>query len=216
MIIINENYRIVGKDLNFTVESNQEIKEHFMTSPEKVGTKRWQTIGYLSTFGAIINFLLKQEDIQEKDLEDIKAIAEKIDSIIECHKNIDVNKAAHIKAIVNDRWYIVGTDMCYRIIKKEQIQSSRFTKEENVGKDKFISVGFVPNITLGLKTILNEIVLEHTSEKEETPISKLNEIIEEFIQDAENLVIEETSAENSNDDIDLETDDIVDDVLDTE
>lgn len=216
MIKINENYRIVGKDLNFTVESNQEIKEHFMTSPEKVGTKRWQTIGYLSTFGAIIKFLLKQEDVKEKDLEDLKTIAEKIDSIVECNKNIDINKAAHIKVIVNDRWYIVGTDMCYRIVKKEQIQSSRFTKEENVGKDKFISVGFVPNITIGLKTILNEIVLEHTSEREETHISKLDEIVERFIQDAESLVIEETSAENSNEDMDLETDDIVEDISDVE
>lgn len=191
MIYIDENYRILSKDLNLVIECNQEVKEHFNTNPDKVGTKRWQTIGYFTTFGASVKFLRKEEGVNEDALRKIEEIQTKIEAGLEEYKKIQVDKSKNSKIIVNDKWYIVGTDMIYRMIKKEQIQSSRFTKEENVGKDKFISMGFVPDVVVGLKTILNETILEHLTEKNNSTLEDLMALVDTYIENVKNIYTED-------------------------
>lgn len=214
MILINNDYKIIGKDLNIVVESKQVIKDHNLPNRENVGTSRWQTAGYFTNFTSVIDFLAKQDGISEAELEGLSRLTDKVNQAIEDFKNIKVQEDLHLKVALNKDWYMAGTSMFYRTIKREEIQVHRFTKEENVGKDKFINTGAVPNISMGLKSILNECILDFLATGDENSYEELEILIDKIISDSQNLNIEEVSQDS--DELENDFDEASDDIEDEE
>ena len=196
MLKIDKDCRLTGKDLNFILECKYEIKEQFNVSADKIGTSRWQADGYFTTFRAVKNYLIKENKISEENMVDFNAIIEKFDEAVKKFENITLPKEDNVKIIVNDKWYVVGSRLFFRVVKKEQIQKHRFTKEENIGKDKFINVGFTPNISIALKTILNEEILELVSIEKEISYSDIESIINNIVLNAESLTVEDARPED--------------------
>lgn len=199
MLVLTKDYRLTGRDLNFVLENNQIIKEHFMTNPDNVGTSKWQTVGYFSTFTSVENYLRKKTDINEDTLSDFYNLLDNVNKAIKSFESITIPNMLYMKVVVNKDWHFVGTNMFYRIIKRESIQSHRFTKEENIGKDKFINIGAAPNVHIALKTILNEIILSFLSKKECNTIDDIQSLLESFKRDVENLEFIEVTPNNSED-----------------
>lgn len=199
MLTLTKDYRLIGRDLNFVLENNQTIKEHFMTNPENVGASKWQVIAYFSTFSSVESYLREKTDIKEDELIDFYNLLENANKIIKSLENIETPNMPHMKVVVNKDWYFIGTNMFYRIIKRESIQSHRFTKEENIGKDKFINIGASPNVHIALKRILNEIILDFLSEKESKTIDDIKALLETFKRDIENLEFIEITPNNTED-----------------
>lgn len=197
MLLLTKDYRLVGRDLNFVLENNQPIKEHFMTNPENVGASKWQVIAYFSTLNPIESYLRNKTNIKEDELIDFYSLLENINEIIGSFESIVIPNMPHMKVILNEDWYFIGTSMFYRIIKRESIQSHRFTKEENVGKDKFINIGATPNIHIALKRVLNEIILDFLSDKDLKTIEDIKTLLETFKKDIRNLKFIEVSPNNT-------------------
>lgn len=196
MLTINNNYRLVGKDLNFVLEYNHEIKDHFKVSCDKIGTNRWQTAGYFTTFSSVKSYLVKQDNIPEQEMVLFNSVVDKVNNAVKSFMDIKLHKENNVKIIINDKWYIVGSNMFFRIVKKEQIQKHRFTKEENIGKDKFINIGSVPNISIGLKSILNEELLEILCSDNEITYADIESVVDRILLDSKSLVTEDASSED--------------------
>lgn len=196
MLKIDKNYRLTGKDLNFVLEYSHEIKEHFNVSSDKIGTSRWQTAGYFSAFTSVKSYLVNKNNISEENMIAFNSIVDKFNSAIESFKDIVLHKENNVKIIVNNKWYIVGSRMFFRIVKKEQIQKHRFTKEENIGKDKFINMGSVPNIVIALKSIMNEEILELLSSDNEIKYADIEYIIDKLVSDSKSLLIEDATSDD--------------------
>lgn len=207
MIKITENYRLIGKDLNFTIESNYTVKENAMTNPENIGASRWQTIGYFTTFTAIENFVKNKMNVNEEEINNLYDLLDYTNNIIESFKSVEIPKNIHLKVIVNQDWYFIGTNMFYRIIKRESIKNHRFTKEENIGKDKFINIGATPNAYLSLKTILNTILLEYLSSDEYNTIDEIKKVIDSFVADVEKIKFIEVSPNSIDSNVEEEIED---------
>jgi len=199
MLTLTKDYRIIGRDLNFVLEHKQTIKEHVMTNPENIGSSKWQVIAYFSTFSAIESYLRNKTNINEDELIDLYKLLEDINDLIQSLENIKVPNMPHMKIVVNKDWYFKGTNMFYRVIKRESITNHRFTKEENVGKDKFINIGVCPNVHIALKRVLNEIILDFLSEKEYSTIDDIKLLLELFKLDIENLTFIEIIPKNTDD-----------------
>lgn len=198
MIKINENYTITGRDLNFIIECSNENKEISLDESEKVASKRNK---YFSTVEGVCNFLEKQDSIEEDTLNSLRELSEKIVQVYNNFSEIELEKNRKVKIDINNSWFIVGTYACYRIIKKEYIKESRFTKEENIGKDKFITCGFAPNLHIALKIILSESVLEFLSKEDDNSIKDLKEYIDTMVSYMNKMTIVDT------DDVDMDNDD---------
>ena len=196
MLKIDENYRLTGKDLNFVLEYSHEIKEHFNVSSDKIGTSRWQTAGYFSTFTSVKSYLVSKDNVSEENMIAFNSIVDKFNNAMETFKDIVLHKENNVKIIVNNKWYIVGSRMFFRIVKKEQIQKHRFTKEENIGKDKFINMGSVPNIIIALKSIMNEEILELLSSDKEIKYADIEYIIDKLVSDSKSLLIEDVTSDD--------------------
>lgn len=217
MLVLTKDYRLIGRDLNFVLENNQIIKEHFMTNPDNIGGSKWQTVGYFSTFSSVENYLKNKTDINDHELSDFYSLIESTNKMIKSFENIKTPNKQHIKVVVNKDWHFIGTSMFYRIIKRESIQSHRFTKEENVGKDKFVNIGVAPNVHIALKTILNETILNFLSEKECKTIDDIKLLLKSFERDIENLEFIEVIPNNSEDTsyIESEYDELTDELENT-
>lgn len=187
MIIIDNNYKISGKDLNFTVESNNKLEDS--------NDERWQFAGYFATFNGLVNFLKKKEDLKEDTVLNLENIVEKIDYATSFFKEVKLNTQSNVKVLINDNWHIIITDMYSRIVKKEKIKLSRFTNIENVGKDKLVDIGYAPNMFMSLKILLNQLLLEFLSEEKECDLEEIDAIISSLIEDVKNIKIEEISME---------------------
>ena len=204
MIKINQNYTIIGKDLNFIIECVHDTKDLEEQDKEKNSTKKSK---YFSTFQGMVDFLCNQEDIDLEDLSGVKNICEKVNKIIDNLKHIDIDKTKSLTFIIGENWQILGSYMFYKIVKKETIQKSRFTKEENIGKDKHVTLGFVPTLYIGLRVILNQIILDGLSNTDYTDLSDLELAVDMFVEDLNSFKIEEYSAKNNSDSLDEPFDD---------
>lgn len=197
MLTLTKDYRIIGRDLNFVLENKQTIKEHIMTNPENIGASKWQVMAYFSTFPAIESYLRNKTNINENELNDFYNLLEEINDVIKSLDNIEVPNIPHMKVVVNKDWYFKGSNMFYKVIKRESIKNHRFTKEENVGKDKFINIGVCPNVHIALKRILNEIILDFLAEKESSTVDDIKILVDIFKLDIENLKFMEITPEKT-------------------
>lgn len=215
MIKINDYYTVLGRDLNYIVECSNENRDLTVDESEKTSGKKNK---YFSSIEGVCNFLLKQDNINESALDEFKKL---LDSVILIHSDfekIDIAKHKKVKIGINETWFIVGTYSCYRIIKKEYIKESRFTKEENIGKDKFITYGFAPNIYISLKIILSEIMLEFLSKEDNNTVEDLKEHINRTLEHIKNMDIAEVdeSELETDDESQLEAYDEINDCVDSE
>lgn len=186
MIKINNYYTILGRDLNYIIECSNENKDLGADEVEKVSSKRNK---YFSSIESVCSFVAKQDNIEESIIDEFQALKEKVTLIYQNFEGMEVDKSRKIKIDIAGMWFIIGTDSCYRIIKKEYIKESRFTKEENIGKDKFITCGFAPNVYISLKIILGEILLEFLGKEENCTINDLEECIDKAVSDIKNMTI---------------------------
>lgn len=198
MIKINENYTITGRDLNFIIECSNENKEINLDDSEKTASKRNK---YFSTVEGVCSFLQGQDNIDENMLNSLKELSDKVVEIYNSFSEMELEKSRKVKIDINGSWFIVGTYACYRIIKKEYIKESRFTKEENIGKDKFITYGFVPNLHIALKIVLSESILEFLSKEDNNNIKDLEEYIDTMVSYINKMTVSDT------DDVDIDNDD---------
>jgi len=69
---------------------------------------------------------------------------------------------------------IVSSDVEFILQKRKVVQAGQFTKEENIGKEVWESIGFHPSVNFALKQISKQIVLDN----KDLPviIEKLNEL----------------------------------------
>ena len=193
MILINDNIRIVTRDFNFVIETLTEVQDGFMTNPENVGSTKWVNNGYFSNLSTLLKALVRDFSLTNEEEDKVNNLYQNIDEALKSFDDItiDVDDSMQHKIVVNDKWFLVGCSMIYRMIKKEQIQQSRFTKEENVGKDKFVVNGFVPNISVGLKSILNRTLIDLIDTDANLTFAKVVEAINEFVDNSNNIYTED-------------------------
>lgn len=189
MIKINEKYTLVGKDLNLIVEciqdsslENKDVEKNYMKRNK-----------YFSTYEGLYSFLDKLNLEDNENITKAEYILEKLKNAYEEFKNIDIGTISNKKIEIGDFWYLISESNFYRLVKKEFIKKSRFTKEENIGKDKFITYGFVPNVPVGLKIISNEIIIEFLSRESEDTMDELDKTIDNYLLDVQNLKISDTN-----------------------
>lgn len=206
MIKINDSYTILGRDLNFIVECSNENREVNPDELEKNSSKRNK---YFSTIEGLCSFLTSQDNIDEDNLTKLRNVSDKVLNVYNSFLDIELEKNRKVKIDVDGTWFIIGTYACYRIIKKEYIKESRFTKEENIGKDKFITYGFSPNLYIALKIILSESLLDFLSKEDNSSIEDVECHIDKMVSSINSMVIVDTDETDIDNDEDEEYTDSV-------
>ena len=207
MINLNENYSIIGKDLNIILRSKRSINDATTLSENNDELDdKFKFGGYFSTISAIYSHIKKTNLLEESEIEEFKNTVENYNEAINSFSGIDSLLCAtnKLKINVTPNWSVFINGEIFTLIKTEQIKESRFTKEENVGKDKYINYGYPRNLAYSLKSILENIVLDFLSKTEENTLADLNKEISEYLDFVSCLKIDELTDEQGIDDIENE------------
>lgn len=191
---VNENYRLTSRDINFIIEKHQIVQEGINTNPENIGMSRWCTDGYYSSFITAIDALEKKESISSEELASFISIKEKVSDAIEEFAQIEFDEDNYLNVTINGDWSLKGKNSNFQMIHRQIIQEHRFVKKENIGKDKFVSLGFTPNVGMALKTILNMELMWLISE-DNTTLNDVEALIENIVQCSKHITYEKISSE---------------------
>lgn len=215
MINIDNKIRISSHGLDFFIEKKQKITDHFLAQKENIGTDRWNIQGYYSSLPWLCKELIEKYDLDENMISRLTQIKEKIEEAIESFikYNIDSESQSYYKIIIDEDWSAVGKKMHFIVTQRSTIIEHRFTKQENVGKDKFTTYGHLPQVNLILKAVLNEKIINLASSSEEFDIDDIDVTVDYFIENLENLTIKELNEgeyiEENDEDIDEDIDEII-------
>ena len=75
---------------------------------------------------------------------------------------------------LSNEYQIVTDGMQFIVQVKKAIQASRMTKEENIGKERWVDIGYFPKVNQALKHVSNHILL--VNKDLDVIITKLNNL----------------------------------------
>lgn len=195
MLHVSEGIRVTSKGLDFSIEKAQKVGDHFLAKKENIGTDRWVIKGYYPKVSGLLSCLSRcNDELDEKTLNVINDLKEKIDSLIEGLKKYCVSDDDYYKITIDEDWSAVGRKMNFVVTKRSTIGFHHFVKEENIGKDKFTTYGFFSQPNLILRAVMNEKLLDIAMSEDVFPIEHMNIIVDEFVKNLDNITIEKVDA----------------------